>query len=142
MTQMLLYDDEGMRIYDVTNFVQDCAITDVIEARTIEQTTYCQLIPRMTYDVKISIGEVKAELDPTTMKRIAKYNLEKDFEELNQQIKSAEERLKLLNEQIETQEEKAGFIRELTHRIWNDPCFDQDNYLPDEDENYAEDGWE
>ena len=76
------------------------------------------------------------------MKRIAKYNLDKDFEELNRQIKFAEERLKNLNEQAEENERELELMRELFPKIWHDANFDQDNYLPDEDYDYEEDDWE
>lgn len=76
------------------------------------------------------------------MKRIAKYNLEKDFEELNRQIKSAEDKIKLLNEEMEAKEKKLEFMQKMCQEIWNDDCFDEDDYAKDEDNDYEEDEWE
>lgn len=55
----------------------------------------------------------RAELDPTTMRWIARYNLEKDFEELNRKIKSAEDKLKNLNKQVIDKEAKLEFMGEM-----------------------------
>lgn len=91
-----------------------------------------------SYRAEIAIGKAKAELDPTTMKRIAKYNLDKDFEELNRQIKSAEERLESINKEAEEKKEKLKFMGELFLKVWNDWDFDKDNFLLNEYEEELE----
>lgn len=124
-----------MRVFDVTRYYPEQPAFEENDITTLEDANTKILIkPKWTYKVEITTGQVKAELDPTTMKRIAKYNLDKDFEELNKQIKSAENRLKNLNEQVEEKERKLELIGELFIKIWNDTDFDQDNYLPDEDD--------
>lgn len=72
------------------------------------------------------------------MKRIAKYNLDKDFEELNEKIKSAEERLESLNKEAEEKKEKLKFMGELLSKVWNDRNFDKDNFLLNEYEEELE----
>lgn len=84
------------------------------------------------------MGKVKAELDPTTMKRIAKYNLDKDFKELNEKIKSAEEKLDRLNKEVEEKKEKLKFMGELLLKVWNDRNFDKENFLLNEYEEEQE----
>lgn len=125
MMQILLYDDKEMRIYEVLRFSP--------EATEIAQNE----VPTRTIMAEISAGEVKAGLDPTTMKRIARYNSEKDFEELNKKIKSAEDKLKDLNKQVIDKEAKLEFMGEMIWKIWKDKYFDPDNYLLD-DEDYCE----
>lgn len=143
MSQVLLYDGEQMHVFDVVNCCPQPIETTAFDVTTLEDNLQkIEIIPNRTYQAELTTGEVKAELDPTTMKRIAKYNLDKDFEELNRQIKSAEERLKNLNEQAEEKEQKLELMRELFPKIWNDTEFEQDNYLPDEDCNYEEDDLE
>lgn len=143
MPQILLYDEKEMHVFDVVGyFPQPVGATEFDVTVLEDMCEKKMIIPNCTYQAEITTGEVKAELDPTTMKRIAKYNLDKDFEELNRQIKSAENRLKNLNEQAEENERKLELMRELFPKIWNDPDFDQDNYLPDEDCDYEEDDWE
>lgn len=143
MLQVLLYDGKEMRIFDVASYdPEPLEPSDFNVAPLWSTRKKTAIIPDYTFEARITTGEVKAELDPTTMKRIAKYNLDKDFEELNRQIKSAEERLKNLNEQAEENEQKLELMRELFPKIWHDANFDQDNYLPDEDCDYGEDDWE
>lgn len=143
MPQILLYDEKEMHVFDVVNYHPEESLVEPADITTIEQVQMKRAIFQdWSYRAEIAVGKVKAELDPTTMKRIAKYNLDKDFEELNEKIKSAEERLKNLNEQAEENERKLELMRELFPKIWHDANFDQDNYLPDEDDDYEEDDWE
>lgn len=143
MPQILLYDEGEMRVFDVIGYYPEQPAFEENDITTLEDANTKILInPKWTYKAEITTGQVKAELDPTTMKRIAKYNLDKDFEELNRQIKFAEERLKNLNEQAEEKERKLELMRELFPKIWHDANFDQDNYLPDEDCDCEEDDWE
>lgn len=143
MPKILLYDENEMHIFDVVGYHPEEPLVEQVDIATIEQAQMKrEIFQDWSYRAEIDVGKVKAQLDPTTMKRIAKYNLDKDFEELNRQIKSAEERLKNLNEQAEEKEWKLELMRELFPKIWNDTDFDQDNYLPDEDCDYGEDDWE
>lgn len=143
MPQILLYDEKEMHVLEVIGYHPEEPLVEPVDIATIEQVQMKRAIFQdWSYRAEIAVGKVKAELDPTTMKRIAKYNLDKDFEELNRQIKFAEERLKNLNEQAEENERKLELMRELFPKIWHDANFDQDNYLPDEDCDYEEDDWE
>lgn len=143
MPKILLYDDKEMHVFDVVGYYPEEPLVEPVDITTIEQVQMKRAIFQdWSYRAEIAVGKVKAELDPTTMKRIAKYNLDKDFEELNRQIKSAESRLKNLNKQAEENERKLELMRELFPKIWHDSNFDQDNYLPDEDCDYEEDDWE
>lgn len=143
MPQVILYDDREMHVFEVVGYYpQPVEATEFDVTMLEDMYEKKMIIPNHTYQAEITTGEIKAELDPTTMKRIAKYNLDKDFEGLNRQIKSAENRLKNLNEQAEEKERKLELMRELFHKIWHDADFDQDNYLPDEDDDYEEDDWE
>jgi len=113
----------------------DCACLEDMHTRIIIRTG-------TKATASITLGETKAELDPTTMKRIAKYNLDKDLEELNRQIKLRKDRLKLLDEEMETKENKLNFMQNICQKIWNDDCFDENEYVPNEDDDYGEDEWE
>lgn len=139
MLQVLLYDGEQMHTFELVGYFPEQPRFEEVDITTIEDmTSKKEIVPNWTYRAEITTGEVKAELDPTTMKRIAKYNLDKDFEELNRKIKSAESRLENLNEQAEEKEQKLELMRELFPKIWNDANFDQDKYLSDEDCDYGE----
>lgn len=133
MPQILLYDEKGMHVFDVVGCRPEEPLVEPIDIATIEQVQMKRAIFQdWSYRAEIAVGKVKAELDPTTMKRIAKYNPDKDFEELNRQIKSAEERLRSLNKEAEEKKEKLKFMGELLSKVWNDRNFDEDNFLLNE----------
>ena len=141
MSQLLFYNTEKdeMRVYDCyvcevkrqegINF--DCTSLE----DTVAKTMY---IPSDQANAVFNIREVVAELDPTTMKRIARYNKDKELEELNYKIQSAEDRLKCLNAEMEEKEKKLELMQELLRQIWEDDCFDEDKYshIEDDDEDY------
>lgn len=133
MPQILLYDEKEMHVFEVVNYHPEEPLVEPVDITTIEQVQMKRAIFQdWSYRAEIAVGKVKAELDPTTMKRIAKYNLDKDFEELNRQIKSAEERLERLNKEAEEKKEKLKFMGELLSKVWNDRNFDKDNFLLNE----------
>lgn len=139
MPQILLYDENEMHVFDVVNYHPEEPLVEPVDITTIEQIQTKRVIFQdWSYKAEIAVGKVKAELDPTTMKRIAKYNLDKDFEELNRQIKSAEERLESLNKEVEEKKEKLKFMGELLLKVWNDRDFDKDNFLLNEYEEELE----
>lgn len=141
MGQILFYDDSGMRVFDVVNYFPQPVGHTEYDVTTLEDMfSQVAIIPNRTFTAELTTGEQKAELDPTTMKRIAKYNLDKDFEELNRQIKSAEDKLKFLNEEMEIKYKKLERMQNICRQIWNDECFDEDDYAKDEDNDY--DDWE
>lgn len=145
MGQILFYDESGMRVFDCSLFdIQPPERTELdvtgledMEAKTIIRTG-------TTATASITLGETKAELDPTTMKRIAKYNLDKDFEETNRKIESAKSRLKALQDEISVRENKLETIDKVAKMIWEDECFDEDDYLFDKQVYYdkEDDDWE
>ena len=133
MPQILLYDEKEMHVFDVVGYHPEDPLVESVDIATIEQVQMKKAIFQdWSYRAKIAVGKVKAELDPTTMKRIAKYNLDKDFEELNRQIKFAEEKLESLNKEAEEKKEKLKFMGELLLKVWNDRDFDKDNFLLNE----------
>lgn len=120
--QVLLYDDEEMLIYNV------------IEIYTKDNEFANNEVPRETITAKITAQTVKAELDPTTMKRIAKYNLDKEFWEINSKINKAREELARLDKEVNERNEKILLMENLFEMIWEDEDFDEEKYLPDEED--------
>ena len=139
MPQILLYDEKEMHIFDVVGYYPEEPLVEPVDITTIEQVQMKRSIFQdWSYRAEIAVGKVKAELDPTTMKRIARYNLDKDFEELNEKIKFAEERLESLNKEAEEKKENLKFMGELLLKVWNDRDFDKDNFLLNEYEEELE----
>lgn len=120
--QILLYDDEEMLIYNV------------IEFSTQNEGIAYNEVPKTAIMAKITTETVKAELDPTTMKRIAKYNLDKEFWEINDKINKAQEELLRLDKEVDEKREKILLMDNLIEMIWEDEDFDEDKYLPEDEE--------
>lgn len=146
MSQLLFYNTENdeMRVYDCYGCkvkqqegtkLDGSSLEDMVE-----QTMYR---PSDRANAVFNIKEVVADLDPTTMKKIAKYNKDKELEELNYKIQSAEDMLKGLNEEMVEKEKKLELMQELLRQIWEDDCFDEAIYSRtdkyDYDEDYLED---
>lgn len=145
MVQVLLYDNKEMHVFEVVGYFPKSVEMTEFDVTTLEDNFQRkEIIPNRTYQAEITTGKVKAELDPTTMKRIAKYNLDKDFEEINKSIESAKSQLKALQEEISVKERKLSKINDVVKQIWEDECFDEDDYLfgKSEEDDYEEDDWE
>lgn len=135
MIQVLLYDDKEMHVFEVVGYFPKSVEMTEFDVTTLEDNFQRkEIIPNRTYQAEITTGKVKAELDPTTMKRIAKYNLNKDFEEINKSIESAKSQLKALQEEILVKERKLSTINDVVKQIWEDECFDEEDYLFDKSE--------
>ena len=141
MNQLLFYNTENdeMRVYDCAVVRLEREPDTSFDVTAIEDTHIKTMyIPSDEATAVFNIREIVAELDPTTMKRIARYNKDKELEELNYKIQSAEDRLKLLNDEMEEKEKKLELMQELLRQIWEDDCFEERDYLPreDDDEGY------
>lgn len=145
MPQILLYDEKEMHVFDVVGYHPEEPLVEPVDITAIEEIqTKRAIFQDWRYAAEIAVGKVKAELDPTTMKRIAKYNLDKDFEEINKNIESAKSQLKTLQEEISVRERKLSTINGVVKQIWEDKCFNEDDYLFDKsgEDDYEEDYWE
>ena len=73
------------------------------------------------------------QLDPTLMKRIAKYNKEKEIEKLEEKIKRKQEKLKELESKVEDREKCWKKVQEYVTKIYE---IDLDEDL------YEEEDWD
>ena len=106
--QVIFYDDEDMKCFNVhiANISIDNCLCD--ENRKI----HISAIPYEKIDVDISGQPI--ELDPTTMKRIAKYNKEKEIALLDKKIEKKEKEYHQLKDEVTMLSQKLenmqGFI--------------------------------
>lgn len=129
MPQILLYDEKEMHIFNVIGYYPEEPLVEPVDITTIEQVQMKRAIFQdWSYRAEIAVGKVKAELDPTTMKRIARYNLDKNFEEINKNIESAKSQLKALQEEISVKERKLSTINDVVKQIWEDERFNEDDW--------------
>lgn len=136
--QILIYDDKGMRVHKVSDYAPNpvnYAELDITKLDDMERKI--AFIPDMEYTAVIQTKEVIAELDPTTMKRIAEYNLNKELEGLNRRIECVKVELGRLEGEMDDRKRKIDFIDEMFQRIWDDDYFNEEKYAPKDD--YEED---
>lgn len=90
--QIIFYDSSKMMCFDVTHFMVKEPEKQMIETTFIgdEERHFIQLTPEPIC-MFIETGEEIVKLDPTTMKRIARYNLEKENAALLEEIKKHKE---------------------------------------------------
>lgn len=90
--QLIFYDSSKMMCFDVTHFMVKEPEKQMIETTLFgdEERHFIQSTPEPIC-MFIEVGEEIVKLDPTTMKRIARYNLEKENAALLEEIKKHKE---------------------------------------------------
>lgn len=90
--QIIFYDSDKMMCFDVTHFMVKESEKQMIETTFIgdEERHFIHSTPEPICAF-IETGEEIVKLDPTTMKRIARYNLEKENAALLEEIKKHKE---------------------------------------------------
>ena len=117
--QILIYDDKEMHVFEVLSFIPDEIKFEEFDISSLEDySKKVVMVPHIIYTASIHIGEQLAELDPTTMKRIARYNLEKENEELLEEIKQRKVYLGELNEEFRNLSDRLERIKEVGADIW------------------------
>ncbi len=98
------WKQQGGGVMDVT-MLEDCM------TRTIP-------IPPTEAKAIVNLRQEVIELDPTTMKRIGRYNLEKENEELLYQIKNNKSKIESLKKEYEELQGRLERIKEIGADIW------------------------
>lgn len=132
--KIIIYNDKEM------NYVEGVLLETIVEP----QCVYCDNgyersshISGMKYTFGANLGPNKEtiQLDPTLMKRIAKYNKEKEIEKLEEKIKGKQKELKELETKIEDREKRWKKIQDYVANIYDiDLDDDDDDYYDDDDE--------
>lgn len=132
--QIIFYDSDKMMCFDVKKFMVKEPEKQMIETTLAgdEERHFIQSTPEPIC-MFIETGEELVKLDPTTMKRIARYNLEEENAAL---LKEIEERKKV----IANLEQKEDVLRDRYRKaiatfkeIMENGCYD-DGEDEDEDE--------
>jgi len=94
--QIIFYDNEEMMCFGVTHFMLKEPEKQMLEATNLSDSErhFIQSIAEPTV-IYLETGKEAVKLDPTTMKRIARYNLEEENKGL---LKEIEERKKVIND--------------------------------------------
>lgn len=134
--KILIWDEDNLVYYE-GNCGSFNLIPDIIEYRTLANDSVNRLQGRDTdFNCSISNTQEKKniDLDPTLMKRIAKYNKELEVAELDEVIKEKEEYLEELNDVLNDRIKRVDKLRKYVANIWNIDISDEDDYDDEYDE--------
>lgn len=135
--QIIFYDSDKMMCFDVKKFMVKEPEKQMIETTLAgdEERHFIQSTPEPIC-VFIETGEELVKLDPTTMKRIARYNLEKENAALLEEIKKHKET-------IADFEQKEQVLRDRFKKaISTFKEIMEHGYCEDDDEDEHESEWE
>lgn len=133
--QIFFYCEDDIECYQVRcihEVKRDSTKFDI--TRLDDMTAHFTIIPNDYVTASFEVGESVVRLDDTTMKRIAKYNLCKEFESLNKKIELAKEEINSLDKEMMEKKRKLDAMDKLVEMIWNDMDFEEDNYFPKDDD--------
>lgn len=131
--RVLIYDDENMHY--IVGYSNNMEMRyDRID--TTGLVDYCKTSIPGPIEMCIIVDEGKRlnniELDPTTMKRIAKFNKEQEIARLDEVIKEKEQKIKDLEDILQDRSKRVEKIKEFIANVYNIPIddgeYDYDDY--------------
>lgn len=135
--QIIFYDNEEMMCFNVEHFLWQDPPAELLDitALTDEVQTFIESSRTQPTVVYLEKADEIIKLDPTTMKRIARYNLEEENAAL---LKEIEERKKV----IDDLEQKEQVLRDRFKKAISAFKEIMENGYYDEDEDEYESEWE
>ena len=132
--QIIFYDSDKMMCFGVKNFMVKEPEKQTIEVTLVgdEERHFIQSTPEPIC-VFIETGEEIVKLDPTTMKRIARYNLEKENEALLKEIETRKKAIDYLEQKEQVLSDRFRRAIATFKEIMENGCYD-DGEDEDEDE--------
>lgn len=128
--KIIIYDDDNLLYYEgwsgsfeITNTPIEFYTCDSPYLRTIDSLDSCFQCSISNYEKRNSI-----ELDPTTMKRIAKYNKEVEIEKLDEIIKRKKDCIQELDDVLQDKSKRVQKIQEYVNNIYNITLDDDGDY--------------
>ena len=107
---LLIYNDDEIHYIEA----------DLLETNIEPIFVGDEIYGRTTTFITKELGDKETvKLDETLMRRIAKYNKEKDLEKIDQKIKQKEIKLKELEEKIEDREKRWELIKNYVANIYD-----------------------
>lgn len=134
--KILIWDEDNLVYYE-GNCGSIDLIPDIIEYRTLANDSVNKLQGRDTnFNCSIPNMEEKKniDLDPTLMKRIAKYNKEVEITKLDNIIKEKAEYIKELNDMLNDRTKRVDKLRKYIAKIWHIDVSNEDDYDDEYDE--------
>ena len=117
--KVIIYDEKEMRSYGGYLSDRKMGCSRELDVATLEDMTQkIMTIPPTTAKVVVKLRQQIIELDPTTMKRIARFNLEKENEDLLKEIEMHKKEIEGLENRYNDLKERLKTIKEIGKDIW------------------------
>ena len=115
--KVILYDEDEMKCFG--GYLSGITMEDP-QAMSISLDGNCRFynIGHQTAEIVVEMDQQIIQLDPTTMKRIARFNLEKENEELVNEIEEHKKNIEALKAEYRELNERLQSIRDIGADIW------------------------
>lgn len=132
---VILYDEKEMKCYG--GYLGNFKVENPIPFDVTALSDTCRQIIKMPQTTANAILDLRyqiAELDPTTMKRIARFNLEKENEELLEEIERNKKAIESLKSEYKELEKRLEIISKIGKDIWeNGTEYEKENDYYEDD---------
>lgn len=129
---ILIYDDENIVYYQGTyTYIESTSHCD--SGHYIDGTSYNYVLNHDIHLVSPDLEQLdNIKLDETTMKRIAKYNKQRECQRLDKEINEKQERIKELDDLLQDKEKRWNKVKDYIKNIYEISL----------DEDYDDEDWE
>lgn len=132
--QLIFYDDENMEVYNVENVQVNNDMHYCEEPRRADMMPIVSL-SCVAHTIDFDTRFEKVELDPTTMRRIAKFNKEVEIKNLDKTIEDKKDELEEVRQEILKQEKKLESIKEFVGKFIKSNSETIEEYIEHDDDN-------
>lgn len=130
MPKILIWDEDNLVYYEGICESFDL-VPEMIEYRTLVDSGV-NILQGSNTNFSCTISNIQEKnninLDPTLMKRIAKYNKEVEVTKLDEVIKEKEEHIKELDNILNDRSKRVNKLKQYIAEIWNIDISNEDDY--------------
>lgn len=127
--KVLIYDNENMQyvVGYARSFTFDYDNLEIVDNDGMKR--YCPISTHLDLIINESKRLNNIDLDPTTMKRIAKFNKEQEIRRLDEEIHEKKEKIKELDDILQDKDKRVQKLKEFVANIYNiDINDDEEDY--------------
>ena len=117
--KVLIYDNENMQymVGYARSFTFDYDNLEIVDSDGMKR--HCPISTRLDLIINESKRLNNIDLDPTTMKRIAKFNKEQEIRRLDEVIKEKKEKIKELDDILQDKDQRLDRLKEFVANIYD-----------------------
>ena len=139
----IVYDDDNMAFYDMIVDGIDYA-PEIIDCTTRLDNSKKYIVGiSPSYTLTGNIDDTnEIELDPNTMRRIARYNKEKELQRIQKQIENAKSKLEEVTKELNKQNDRLNSVKDYIAKFIKSNENDFGEFVYDEYHNYDDYDWD